>query len=192
MGFVHPPDRRSAVAAGESTYFTGRPCPHGHVALRYTSNAACLECLVVKSYDNRVERIRADPAPRTCRRCGSSYRARSCPPCRTAWRRANPPTPERRAELAAAQRARTAKCRRYVRGQRERSCTDCGACFPWFVMDFDHPNGMVEGAQRISALVGRGNLGRIITELASVDLVCANCHRVRTHTRAVAAGERTP
>lgn len=37
-------ERAKAKELGLKTYFTGRPCKHGHVANRLTVNAACLEC----------------------------------------------------------------------------------------------------------------------------------------------------
>jgi 5-methylcytosine-specific restriction endonuclease McrA len=33
-----------AKAAGLKRYFTGKPCPKGHVAERFTANNACVEC----------------------------------------------------------------------------------------------------------------------------------------------------
>jgi hypothetical protein len=36
--------RSVAKAKGLLTYFTGRPCPHGHVAPRRTDNATCVIC----------------------------------------------------------------------------------------------------------------------------------------------------
>lgn len=37
-------ERGEAIAAGEKWYFTGKPCPHGHVCRRYTSCGACFDC----------------------------------------------------------------------------------------------------------------------------------------------------
>lgn len=34
----------TAKQRGLKFYFTGEPCPHGHIAVRYTSNRACVEC----------------------------------------------------------------------------------------------------------------------------------------------------
>lgn len=187
---VHPPDRRSAVAAASLTYFTGRACPRGHVALRYTSNAACLECLAVQSYDNRVERVRAEPAPRRCCRCGAEHRSRQCPACLAVWRREHPPSPEQRVELAERQRKRADRCRAFIRAEKAKPCTDCQCCFPWYVMEFDHREGRGSGDAVVAVLVGRGSIERIVAELAKCDLVCSNCHKVRTHFRAVATGQR--
>jgi len=33
------------MQAGESRYFTGNPCPHGHVAERYVKTWQCVECV---------------------------------------------------------------------------------------------------------------------------------------------------
>lgn len=37
--------RKNAEASGKKWYFTGKLCPHGHVASRAVSNYACKECL---------------------------------------------------------------------------------------------------------------------------------------------------
>lgn len=36
--------RAQAIAEGEKTYFTGNPCPHGHIAERRTKDGFCVEC----------------------------------------------------------------------------------------------------------------------------------------------------
>lgn len=50
--------REAASAAKAVRYFTGAPCPHGHVAERYTLNGYCVECQRQACRLNR-ERIRA-------------------------------------------------------------------------------------------------------------------------------------
>ena len=37
--------REEAIAKGLNRYFTGEPCPHGHIALKRTSDAFCMECV---------------------------------------------------------------------------------------------------------------------------------------------------
>src|SRR5271170_6234138 len=39
-----PINKRSALAVGSSAYFTGEPCPNGHMEKRRTSNGKCLQC----------------------------------------------------------------------------------------------------------------------------------------------------
>jgi DNA-binding XRE family transcriptional regulator len=36
--------RKAAQAAGKSTYETGMPCKHGHIAPRFVCNMNCVEC----------------------------------------------------------------------------------------------------------------------------------------------------
>lgn len=48
--------RAEAKAQGQSTYFTGKPCKHGHVSRRRTSGGNCLACwdLWVKSFPTKM------------------------------------------------------------------------------------------------------------------------------------------
>jgi hypothetical protein len=39
-----PQERAAAMSAGLTTYFTGRPCKHGHITYRCTANGQCIEC----------------------------------------------------------------------------------------------------------------------------------------------------
>ena len=39
--------RSRAIAAGDPTYETGKPCPKGHIAARRTHNSECVECSVL-------------------------------------------------------------------------------------------------------------------------------------------------
>jgi len=65
---------------------------------------------------------------------------------------------------------------------KNKPCTDCHEKYPPYVMDFDHITG--KKRNMISKLVGGAySLLRIKDELKKCDLVCANCHRVRTFTR---------
>lgn len=42
------PRRKTAKQAGETKYFTGKPCKHGHVAPRVTANGNCCVCVQLK------------------------------------------------------------------------------------------------------------------------------------------------
>ena len=59
-------------------------------------------------------------------------------------------------------------------------CIDCGKMFPACCMDFDHILG--EKAFNIS---GNNTAGAeiLIKEIAKCELVCSNCHRIRTKLR---------
>lgn len=42
-------NRQEAIAAGASTYFTGKPCKHGHIAERYVANWTCVKCFSIRA-----------------------------------------------------------------------------------------------------------------------------------------------
>lgn len=58
-------------------------------------------------------------------------------------------------------------------------CTDCGISYPPYVMDFDHRDPITKRNQ-VSNLLGCSR-HVIQTEIDKCDVVCANCHRERTH-----------
>lgn len=67
---------------------------------------------------------------------------------------------------------------------KDRPCKDCGVKYPPYVMDFDHKDAKIKVAS-ISwmALHNTSNLEVIKLEIKKCDLVCSNCHRIRTHQR---------
>jgi hypothetical protein len=58
-------------------------------------------------------------------------------------------------------------------------CLDCGNKYPPFMMDFDHRDPS-EKSFTIAASTVLG-IDRLREEAKKCDLVCANCHRMRTH-----------
>ena len=60
-------------------------------------------------------------------------------------------------------------------------CTDCGVWFPPYVKDFDHVRGKkVANLARLRTIRA---LAKILAEVKKCEVVCANCHRLRTHVR---------
>lgn len=45
--------RADAAAAGKRRYFSGKACPSGHVAERYTLNGYCVVCQQIACRSNR-------------------------------------------------------------------------------------------------------------------------------------------
>lgn len=84
-----------------------------------------------------------------------------------------------------AQRARGLHTRDFLFQLRERPCVDCGQRFPPYVMEFDHRD------PRTKTFLVAGSWcrsrERILEEAAKCDIVCKNCHRVRTFRRTNAA-----
>ena len=60
-------------------------------------------------------------------------------------------------------------------------CTDCGIQYPPYVMQFDHRTDEV----KLFTIASRWQLSkkRLLAEIAKCDIVCANCHAERTHSR---------
>lgn len=63
-------------------------------------------------------------------------------------------------------------------------CSDCGNKYPHFVMDFDHIKERGKKTQDISNMLSNSiSLPRILKEIEKCDVVCSNCHRIRSHKR---------
>lgn len=76
---------------------------------------------------------------------------------------------------------RAARAVEVIRSAKDGPCLDCARRFPACAMDFDHV-----GAKRmaVSAMVRmKPTVSSLMREIAKCELVCANCHRVRTHAR---------
>jgi hypothetical protein len=59
---------------------------------------------------------------------------------------------------------------------------DCGGKFHFSAMDFDHRDASTK-LNLVSYLKLAANKAALIEEMAKCDLVCSNCHRVRTWKR---------
>lgn len=68
-------------------------------------------------------------------------------------------------------------------------CTDCRQRFSSCAMDFDHRDPTAK-AHTVTRMIGRAGTARILEEAAKCDIVCANCHRVRTYDRRMAVATR--
>jgi len=75
----------------------------------------------------------------------------------------------------------TAKRRKFLDALKNHPCMDCKGTFPPYVMDYDHR----PGEQKLFnvGMKYTKSLSVILAEIAKCDLVCSNCHRVRTHNR---------
>lgn len=81
---------------------------------------------------------------------------------------------------------RRKRLERYAEYERIKSvpCTDCGEPFPSYVMDFDHRDPLTK-LGNVSTMVKKSiPWETVLKEIEKCDVVCANCHRVRTHERA--------
>jgi hypothetical protein len=80
-------------------------------------------------------------------------------------------------------RARREDNRAIITAAKDRPCADCAVDFPSYVMQFDHRPGEL----KLFVIGAKGPYQTIINllaEIAKCDVVCANCHCVRTYQRA--------
>lgn len=78
-------------------------------------------------------------------------------------------------------RVRRERLRDLVRELKKQPCTDCKRCFHPAAMDWDH---LSDKSLNLADAVRLGwSEARLLTEIAKCELVCSNCHRVRTYNR---------
>lgn len=70
----------------------------------------------------------------------------------------------------------------FINAIKDLPCQDCGGRFPPECMDFDHRDPDLKLFQISLAAVGFSpeRLRKLMLEVSKCDLVCANCHRIRT------------
>jgi len=78
--------------------------------------------------------------------------------------------------------ARREKWSKIIDQLKSHPCTDCRGVFPPCAMDYDHVRGEKNFNMSL-ARIGNYTAERILAEVAKCDLVCANCHRIRTNGR---------
>ena len=71
--------------------------------------------------------------------------------------------------------------RQYLKEQKEKNpCSDCKVFFPYYVMEYDHLHSKINSVSKIAST---GTLRQVIEEIEKCELVCSNCHKVRTWKR---------
>ena len=127
----------------------------------------CTSCQIEKPLTEFYTYRYANRAPYPYARCKDCHKKRLY---------ADPDKAKRR-------RAHRLSVREWVDEVKNVPCTDCGVQYPPYVMDFDH---VLPGKVRsIAALVARASRAAVEAEIAKCEVVCANCHRERTHARMV-------
>lgn len=78
-------------------------------------------------------------------------------------------------------RSRERKARLYqdvVLRHKDKPCADCKNSFPLVCMDYHHARG--EKKFDISQMFDQVPLVQLMEEINKCDVICANCHRIRT------------
>jgi hypothetical protein len=81
------------------------------------------------------------------------------------------------------QRKHYHKRRQWLNSIKNVPCGDCGGIFPPECMDFDHRDPSKKKFTIGSSI--KIGLKHILDEIDKCDIVCANCHRLRTNKDAV-------
>ena len=66
---------------------------------------------------------------------------------------------------------------------KDKPCADCGIKYPPYVMDFDHKPEFKKEFQIAKSIILRKNIKDIENKVSKCDVVCSNCHRIRTWKR---------
>jgi hypothetical protein len=136
-------------------------------------NKICFECkkeLPIEWFGRRSDHPEK-PASR-CHLCESIYQAK--------WFQNH--FLEQKEKIFANKAVYKEKSRNYIISYKEeRGCYDCRKKWPAHVLDFDHIKG--DKKATIGSMPGRYSLELIIAEIAKCEVICARCHRYRTHAR---------
>lgn len=74
------------------------------------------------------------------------------------------------------------KCKEYLKELRtDTPCADCKQKFPYYVLQFDHTED--NKTSEVSKLAHNGMTLKLMAEVKKCEIVCANCHTIRTYRR---------
>lgn len=80
-------------------------------------------------------------------------------------------------------RARQRETVRFLRELRNSPCADCGGTFAPHQMDFDHRDPSIKAFRLTVGAAMLKSRAALLIEVQKCDIVCANCHRLRTRSR---------
>jgi hypothetical protein len=137
------------------------------------------------------------PAVRICTRCrigkpitefperklGTGRRYGHCRACKALYQREwyEKNKDRHKANVAEIRRDRILRNRAIIEAAKSAPCMDCGRRFPPYVMDLDHVRGIKRGT--IASWYVSISEKSLLAEIAKCEVVCANCHRMRTYGR---------
>lgn len=81
-----PTTAKDAKRLGHMYYYTGKPCKHGHIALRAARNQSCVECEEARKYrdgsQGRKAQVRRTEARQLAKKQGNKrYHGKPCGKC---------------------------------------------------------------------------------------------------------------
>jgi hypothetical protein len=87
--------------------------------------------------------------------------------------------PEEKKRIIRNVKKKRVKMRLEIQKAKSVPCADCQVSYPYYVMDFDH----VRGTKKfdVGTATSTKTMKALSEEIAKCEVVCANCHRMRTH-----------
>lgn len=113
-----------------------------------------------------------DGLQNTCKECHAVYQAE--------WYEAN--KDRHKANTLAYKKANQPEFKAWYDSLKSGPCTDCGHTYDPVCMDWDHLP-QFEKSVEVSACRYSTSKRLVLEEIAKCELVCANCHRLRTKNR---------
>jgi hypothetical protein len=129
----------------------------------------CSKCGQTKSYSEFHGYNRGDGYQPWCKACRKAYDHEYWQRNKTRWAESKQAWFRRRIEWLREMKT-------------DKACTDCGGIFPPEAMQWDHLPGTTKRGN-ISTSMRNLRPKLIFEELAKCELVCANCHAIRTYRR---------
>lgn len=135
----------------------------------------CTRCRKHKDIEHfSRDRARSDGRYSWCKKCKYEHN-QSTKPQRTkkqeAWNK------KHRSQWRAAYRVRRSNRTALINKLKNVPCSDCRKKFHPFCMDFDHKLGVIK-CRDVSQIMA---IKDILEEVKKCDVVCSNCHRLRTY-----------
>ena len=134
---------------------------------------------------------------RTCSKCGTEKPLESfwakvrgpggkdtqCAECKRAYhKQIYDNSPNRRSDIRRNTRLWIKTKRKLVQRHKEFvGCQDCGGKYPYYVLDYDHRDGITKKDTVSRMAGGSAGMYALKVEIRKCDVLCANCHRERTH-----------
>lgn len=105
-----------------------------------------------------------------------------CKACKTEYNRTwyNKNKDKHKADVERTRTGRVQKFYDFINEVKSVPCADCQGVFPSVCMDFDHLSD--DKLYNIAEMMGH-SLEKVKVEVAKCEVVCANCHRIRTAER---------
>jgi hypothetical protein len=130
----------------------------------------CTQCKTSKELSEfNKNKTRKDGHASMCRECWKIYYKSNY------YQRGN-----ERERLYKKNKEKREQIRELIRTRKSVPCMDCNNQYPYYVMDFDHRDPK-EKSFTIASMTNKSNVELVMKEIEKCDVVCANCHRIRTH-----------